>query len=63
MAGRRLLRISLWFARGHIDFVQAKEGWREEFPELAKWFDVWGYRTNFASTRPVMVDGMVGTAV
>ena len=55
--------IAVVCAVGHIDFVQAKEGWREEFPELAKWFDVWGYRTNFASTRPVMVDGMVGTAV
>jgi glutathione S-transferase len=45
----------------HIDFAKAREGWREELPGLAKWFDGMDSRTSFASTRPVMFDIKVST--
>jgi glutathione S-transferase len=41
---------------GFIEFGQMRQGWREEWPELSKYFDRVDGREEFAETRPVMFD-------
>ena len=41
---------------GFIEFGQMRQGWREEWPELSKYFDRLDGREEFAETRPVMFD-------
>lgn len=41
---------------GFIEFGQMRQGWREKWPELSKYFDRLDGREEFAETRPVMFD-------
>jgi len=41
---------------GFIEFGQMRQGWREKWPELSKYFDRVDGREEFAKTRPVMFD-------
>lgn len=41
---------------GFIEFGKMRQGWREEWPELSKYFDRVDGRREFAETRPVMFD-------
>lgn len=55
--------IAVTCAIGHLDFAGAKEGWKEEYPELAEWFQKMDAREYFASTRPVMFDIKTNTII
>lgn len=41
---------------GFIDFGEVRPGWREQYPALAKYFDLHDKQKEFAETRPVMFD-------
>lgn len=55
--------IAVVCAVGAIDFFGTKPSWKEEFPELAEWWQKMDSRDNFASTRPVMFDMKIDTVV
>ena len=48
--------IAVVCAVAQIDFVGVRPGWKEKYPDLAKWVEAMDDREYFASTRPVMFD-------
>lgn len=48
--------IAVACAVGHLDFVNAAPGWREQYPSIMEWFDKMEQREYHAQTRPVMFD-------
>ena len=39
-----------------IEFSKFREGWREKYPKLAKWYEVMEARPHYKETYPVMFD-------
>jgi glutathione S-transferase len=48
--------IAVVCAVSFVDFVGAREGWRETWPGLAEWVDGMEKREEFVGTKPVMFD-------
>lgn len=55
--------IALVCAVAQVDFTQIRPGWREEYPELRKYWEKIEQRESFKQTTPVMFDLNTNTVV
>ena len=55
--------IAVVCAVGHMDFARMMEGWKDKYPDLAKWYQEMDERENFKSTRPFMFDIKIDSIV
>lgn len=55
--------IAVVCAVGQIEFGKTQPEWKQQYPDLAKWYEAMDAKEHFASTRPVMFDIKTNTVV